>query len=296
MNDDLRALFPVRPDVRATWAPIYLEPMLGSGERLTAAIVCIGHNNTFQIQVTLRARILKCMYGDAGTKVLGLAQLVAESMVDHLALGGKVGDWVPPTKSCFLGPARTALGDSLESVIRQAARLTSSTSGADLEEIDPPDVDAHGVDVERWLHQVKASVVARAKSLESRFNGEVSIRAGAAPTRIGYLGDRIAANFDALIPGSNLSMRRARSKSRLVDLQILRDIDLLQRNSYELLLWVPQPGSPQFTQRALDAANGARLEIEEFADKHGLRVIGFTDAELAADRILSAELAGQVGL
>jgi hypothetical protein len=119
----------------------------------------------------------------------------------------------------------------------------------------------------------------------------VSIKSGASPTRIGYLGEKIAANFDALIPGTNFTSRRHRSKSRLVDLQILQDqVDVMyKRASYELILWVPPRNSPAYPPKQLEAARAALLELEEFGDKHQLRVVGLDTPDEAADRILKAE-------
>ena len=177
-----------------------------------------------------------------------------------------------------------------------AAALTASLSGRRL---DAPTTDAEEVstvapEIDRWLQQIRGSVQERARELDHRFNREVVVKAGASATRIGFLGERIAANFDLLVPGGNLSGRRHRAKSRLLDLQILKDqIDLFDRRStYELMLWIPERSAPNYSPRQLETAYAALSELEEFGDKHELRVLGMHDANQAAARIVDLEASG----
>jgi len=64
---------------------------------------------------------------------------------------------------------------------------------------------------------------------------------------------------------------------------------MLMRRSYELLLWVPPKNSIAYSERQLAGAYAALSELEEFGDKHELRVRPFENPEAAADVILAAE-------
>jgi len=286
-------IFPTAPDHRAEWAPIYLEPMHGSGERIVVAVVATDSVGAFHVELAVRPRTLRCVFGDRGELVMSLAELVQESMQEHLAMGGNLQTWTPPVRSCFLGPVRKAVGADLAGVALRGASLTASFSGKVIEDLAPPpeELSAVAPDVERWLQQIKVSVTERSQGLGSRFNAEVRVKPGASATRIGYLGDRIAANFDLLVPGPNLSTKRVRSKSRLVDLQILKDqVDLFaRRSSYELMLWVPDKSSPAYTDRQLEATHEALSELEAFGDQHELRVRPLSNAQEAAEHILALE-------
>ena len=282
--------FPEVPQSRAEWAPVYIEPMLGSGERITALIVARMDNGSSLVELSLRAKVLTCMYGDQGAKILGVAKFLKDSLDEHLAIGRQLSEWIPPAANCYVGVIRIALGGQLEDVVRRAARLTASTSGADLIEVEGDEIVAAAPEVDQWMQTIRGIVTDKSRHLGEYFNQEVSIRPGAMPTRIGYLGERIAANFDALVPGNNLSNKRNRSKARLVDLQILQDqVDLIKRSSYELMLWVPARSAPNYSEKAIASAYAALLELEEFGDKHHLRVVGLTDPQAAADRILTME-------
>lgn len=293
MTADSR-MFPPVPDIQAKWAPLYIEPMHGSGERIVVATAAVDDSGSFYVHATLSQRVLQCMYGDRAEVLDGLINLALDVLQAYLATGGSLESWVPPFRSCHLGTCRTAMGSSLEHVARSGAALTSSLTAklSDYSFEQSQESVGTGLDVDRWVQQIRERVCVQNPHLDARFNGEILVRPGASPTKIGYLGGSIAANFDMLIPGSNLSNRRFRSKSRLLDLQILKDqVDhLLPRTSYELLLWIPERDSPGFSPRQLDAAHGALSELQAFADDHSLMVRPYHRAEEAAQRILTAEL------
>lgn len=287
-------MFPAVPELRASWAPVFVEPMEGSGERITIAVVAVDGLGAFYVHPTLSLRAMNCMYGQAATVFEGVVELAIEVLQGHLATGGSLADWLPPFRTCHLGAVRKAVGSDLEHVALSGVALTSSLFGSEMAEAAKRSGDTGevGPDVDRWLQQIRDRVRAQTPHLDARFNGEVVVKPGATPTRIGYLGERIAANFDMLVPGPNLSNKRFRAKSRLVDLQILKDQKdmFARRNAYELMLWIPEKDSPGYSQRQLDTAHSALSEIEAFADEHELRVRPFHRADEAAQRILEAEV------
>ncbi|MDD0471371.1 hypothetical protein PFI49_11225, partial [Streptococcus pneumoniae] len=57
-------MFPPAPNVQAIWAPLYIEPMHGSGERIVIATAAVDGSGAFHVQATLSGRVLQCMYGD----------------------------------------------------------------------------------------------------------------------------------------------------------------------------------------------------------------------------------------
>lgn len=289
---ELRHLFPATPSVSAEWAPVYFEPLLGSGERIAVAVICRDNEGHGAARVAVRHSVLKCMYSDQAAYVLGLIELLVESFDDHLLSGGVLGDWVPPSTNCYLGPIRVAFGESLDSILAQGVRLSASlASGVEIESVTQEESGDSALQVERFIQQVKATVRQRVQDFESRFNQTVTVRQGAEPTSIGYLGERLAANFDVLVPGVSLTRKRTRAKAKLLDLQALKDqVDLVGgRNSYELLLWVPPVDSPLYSESALRRSDSVFLELQEIGDKHALRVEKMFTPEQAAQRIFTAE-------
>lgn len=289
-----RRQFPAVPSTSVDWAAVYLEPMNGSGERLCVLTVAKGHDSEWHIERTIGPKAARCMFGASSEMVMGIVSLIEESLEEHLTFGGELVEWPRPVSNCFLGPVRSAYGEALDVVTRQAARLVSSISTESLGMATKDSISEDSLpEIERWVQQIRESVRRRNDALDSYFNGEVRSSNAASPTRIGFLGDKIAANFDVLIPGSNLSNKRVRSKSRLLDLQILKDqVDLLsRRTSYELMLWLPPEESPMFTPKAIDSARSALAELQEFGDRHELRVREVSAPDEVAEVLVAAEAA-----
>lgn len=289
---EFRHLFPVAPSVHAEWAAVYFEPLMGSGERLVVAVVCRDSEGRGAAKIAFKNNVIKCMYQDQSERVMGLLHLVVESFDEHVLSGRTLKEWASPLASCFVGPVRVALGDSLESILNQGIRLTSSLAGdVEIEGNVQEDGGDSILVVERFVQQIKASVRQRVQDFESRFNRTVVVRQGAEPTAIGYLGVRLAANFDMLVPGISLTRKRTRAKAKLLDLQALKDqVDLLGgRNFYELLLWTPPNSSPMYSEADFRRSESVFLELQEIGDKHDLRVEKISSAEEAARRIFVAE-------
>lgn len=290
---DIKSMFPSTPSLQAEWAPLYIEPLHGSGERFVVAVVCCDDTGRGDAKVAVRPTVLKCMYGDQGGQVLGLADLAIESFHDHVFSGGKLGTWLPPSKNCHLGLVRIAYGESLGSILNQGIALTASLASGVSSELaaEGEEPETSSLHVDRFLQMIKATVRERVAEFESRFNQTVTVRSGAEPTSIGYLGVNLAANFDVLIPGQALTKRRTRAKAKLLDLQALKDqVDLVGgRTAYELMLWVPSTDSPMYSSVDFRRSESIFVELQEIGDKHNLRVEKLSSADDAARRIFSAE-------
>ena len=286
-------MFPPSPPVSAEWAPVYIEPLHGSGERFVVAVVCRDSEGQGAAKLAVRLQVLSCMYGDQADQVMGLCELIVESFDDHLMTRGEMNSWIAPALNCYVGPIRLAYGDSLDSILNQGIRLTASLGESVVIDLPTQDIatDNSALQVDRFIQQIKATVRQRVSDFESRFNRTVSVRPGAEPTAIGYLGNKLAANFDVLVPGSTLSRKRHRAKAKLLDLQALKDqVDLAgRRETYELMLWVPQESTPLYSEADMKRSQSVFLELEEIGDKHQLRVEKMVSPEAAAARIFVAE-------
>jgi hypothetical protein len=150
--------------------------------------------------------------------------------------------------------------------------------------------------VDEWVRQIREETVRLRENFRPRFGCNVPLSPGAPPTRVGYYGDRLAAQFGRLIPGRRLTQLHNRAKAFITDLQILRDTDrssrqasLLTRDHYELLLWTPPERSPEYTEQQHADARGALDQLIHFADQHEMRVEAMGDVQTAVRRILRQE-------
>jgi len=284
--------FPAAPSGRFVWAPVFLEPMVGSGERIAVAIAAYSSEHGGFVQRTISETTLHCMYGMQSAAIDGLIAFAVESVHEHFSTGEPLESWGAPFAGCVLGPTRTALAGSPEQAAQMGGKLIASLWKSSEFQVQELRDSRATMDTDQWMALIKAEVLGANPALETRFNREVRVKPGASATRIGYLGEKIAANFDALV-SSNMSTRRQRAKSKLMDLQALRRHDRLlnTRHSYELMLWVPPANSADYSNQQIDAARSAFLELEEFADRENLRVRDLSEPAGAAAIILQAEAA-----
>lgn len=284
--------FPMAPSGTFAWAPIFLEPMVGSGERIAFAVAAYCSEQGGFVQRTISEATLQCMYGNQSAAIGGLMAFAVESVQEHFSSGEPLENWSSPFAGCMLGPVRTALASSAEQAARMGGQLIASLWKSSPLQVQALPDPRSTMDTDQWTALIRAEVLGSNPALEARFNHEVRVKHGASPTRIGYLGERIAANFDALV-ASNMTIRRQRAKSKLMDLQALRQHDRLlnTRHSYELMLWVPPANSSDYSLHQIDVARSVFLELEEFADRENLRVRDFNDPSRAAAIILHAEAA-----
>lgn len=112
--------FPQLPTYQARWAPIYWEPIMGSGERLTAIIGATGDDGATNVIQSIRSDTLPCMYGAQARNVQGLLDLVLKSFQNHLATYRQFSGWKPPLGGFYLGPIYEARSNTLQGVFRQA--------------------------------------------------------------------------------------------------------------------------------------------------------------------------------
>lgn len=289
------AMLPLRPkaaELSAQWLPIYLDPMPGSGERITIAVAA-WHPGEHAIVRTLSPQVARCMYGNDAASVLGATDLVCESLRAHLNAGADVAAWQSPLRDAvFLGTPSTGYADSVVQVAEAGRALTSSLRDPVLELAHDAPQESDDDAGDEWERQIRDETVHQRAAFAPRFTQKVALRSGAPPTRFGYLGDRLAAQFGRLVPGRGLTNHRNRAKAYITDLQILRDrerADIIARPHYELMLWLPPDDSPAYSATQRDEARGAFAELETFGDAHELRVAALADSRSAVQRILRAE-------
>lgn len=117
--------FPALPEYSADAAHIMWEPVMGSGERITAA-VALRSDKDVRVVSLLSPEILAVLYRDKGANAASLIGMIADSIKSHLKRGGNISEWVSPLSGFFAVNPREYLGQSPEDVIDQVAGLHSS--------------------------------------------------------------------------------------------------------------------------------------------------------------------------
>lgn len=284
----------------ADWAPIYLELMVGSGERICIGVVAADANDVIVSKVSGVER-LACVYGEQIDGLVFASELAIRATRVKVAQDGihSLPTWMGVMDGLVIGPIRKGAGTSLDDVAQsgllQSASLHFSPEQQirDVEEDVPSSFDSSCARLENLIRD---TVVAARPDLLPAFGRVIRTSEHARPTKIGFVGRRLAANFSILIPG-RVKSHVDLAKAKLWDLTQLRvglNADLFNFSSdleYELLLYRTHPEDPAYNNRQLMAIKAAVLELEEEADKASIRCRPLDSPSKIADVVLSKEAA-----
>jgi len=285
--------FPPLPPLSVTGAPLYLEPIMGSGERLCIACAARGADDTWQVAPILDEAKARCLVGDQAASLLGFMRLGLESLSRHLAENGAWETWRAPVSGMMLGTISEGRADNLLQMLRMVAGnhafLASMADFGAETEMTHRDTD----DTDPWPAQVREAVIARHPPLSGWFGRRVRMVSQGAETRFDYLGPHLAAQLGRLIPGPGISGQVRTAKAKLWDLEALRDgaADLLRPSAYELLLYHPRDDDPAHSRHAIERLHEALSDLEAAGDRQQLRVRPVHTAAEAAEHIALAEAA-----
>ncbi len=289
--------FPKMPTLQATWAPVYLEPIMHSGERITVGIAAVAANGETIVVPSLSEKQLTCIFGEReAASLFNIVQLALDSLSEGLKESPSLAAWKAPFSGLVLGEHRQTMGDTLPSVIQMAMRLSASFSAMswNLEQMPTADsIAAHALDDDRWPRQVHDAVFHRNPDFEGHFNRSVAVIQGARPAKFDFFGRRYVANLGKLIPTSKrLSTLQANAKARLWDLAQLREAPGTENiSAFELILWRPSAQDPAYTEKEIRALGDAILELTEEAKREDLITVPVLSAAEASDRIILMEAA-----
>lgn len=281
--------FPPEPSVRALWAPIRLEPIAHSGERITIGVVAVPEQGAPAVASALQPDAVKCVFGAQAEQFLAVVGLVLDDLRAHLRTGADLAQWLPPVHGASLDTAQPGAGDNIADIIRQGLRRTACFSAllaASSDELEPEEDQ-----VDRWPILVRRAVEARAPQLAGNFKKQVRLRDQARPTEIDYYSPRAAIGLGKLRPFCLAGDVRW-AKAKLMDLENLRGRQgMFPAEHHQILLYRPHDDDASFTVRQMTALAAAVIELESYADDHQIRVDPVYDAEQACNRILRLERA-----
>ncbi|TLY38875.1 MAG: hypothetical protein E6K58_14245 [Nitrospirae bacterium] len=286
--------FPKVPDLRATWVPIYIEPIMNSGERLTIGVAAITGKGEALVLPTLREKELRCVFGDQAMSLLETAELALQTLRDHLGKTHSLDGWESPVSGVVVGQSHLGAGKDLEAILSMAMRLTASfykeVSPVDLAVVAETTAAMRAPDEdEQWRREIRELVHRKAPILVRHFGHEKGILPGGGgrPPKFDYFGSLYVANFGR-IKLEKIDEGFDNAKIKLWDLDVLKaDSMTTGITQYELVLWQPRlnGGSPRKVKLLRETI--AELQIE--ADKREMKTVPVFDAREASDRIITME-------
>jgi len=221
----------LRPDLSysGSWMAVQIEPLPGSGERLTCCVAAIGKDERFLVRPVISTRVARCMYGEEGVRLAELVELISESLQRHLDECHTLHGW----RSSFLHvrptPVVKTKDRDLDGILKQAILQTASLGSLKREE----DEESRQT---RFQTAVRKSLVALNKDYKRYVNKSIGLTRAARPKRYGFVLGSYFANYTAI---SASSQSYDTAMARLIDLQDLRLDHFTEADRIELILAPP---------------------------------------------------------
>lgn len=264
-------VFPQSPPVFAEWQPVFLEPIVNSGERITILIIVKDADGKFHINRTIDEVLLKSLYTNKSNQINGLIEYLANII-------SKSPNWEIPFEGIYPGEWYKAADFSLEGILKQALSLTSSLStyANHLEETLKPSIRNNN----RWLEDVRDLVVNSNPALATNFDREVAVA-----KNISY---KYSFKYKSFV--ANLldfkGINNQKSQTSILQMQLLSNNTLVK--SKELILQMPT----KFDLEAMSLQKKENLNekiiiFSELLSSHNVDLIKVETAEEASAKLLA---------
>jgi hypothetical protein len=287
---------PRRSTHEGRWLPLYLEPLIGSGERICIGVAASDGKAVEVVGVPKLDR-LASVYGRANSSLQWAAELALQEVsfaakeagIDSLANAKAAVDGIS------FGQIRHGAGSDLGDLARGALRQASALAALDEWNETQPVFNASEHNQPAVVAAVKKIVATHRPDLRDFFNRQFSLRQAARPLQLGFVGKRLAANFTQLsaMSPSGLAGQVDRAKARLLDLESLRDgkaVDTLPLSRKKLAyeLYVIRPALPK-SSPARQLLREAEAALESQADEFRIQWRPFESPNQMARMLILSE-------
>lgn len=274
------------PTFEATWWPLQMETIPGSGELITIAILARAAGGQAKVRQTIAPAILTTLFGPAcgkgmqmmvGTTVLSLQKQLDEGVTfEKLEL---------PFGGFAFAHARDGVARDFSEVFDIAVRL-SAAFGVSAFGTQQEVPDASKRAFEDWADKVRLDLLAAEMNkpfVLEEFN--VRVKLARKHVKFGFLRSGYAANFAVLRPGQTSGDSRS-LKVKVFDLEALRRDQILPIDQAEVLLGSPpESAMTAFSNRELETFHASLAFIVDEAKARNVGLVRCGSPAEAADHI-----------
>lgn len=281
----LNRLFPAPHTYGGVWQSIYLEPIVGSGERLSIAVVACGNDGQFQVVQSLRNEVIEGIYGEKAEQFQGIIDWVIQSIHKHLSAKNTLDSWIAPIEGVHSGVIRATSASSLTGILKQAIMQSASFGTLALEaEHDDAESEYHKKSQQHWSAQITELVKMQNPTYASYFKKKVRILNSNTLTSYDFLDNSHAFNFGLLKATQNLNTLKA----KLLDLGMLKKSPFTTGiQCFELIVGSSPLDDPTLTEREIEKQENSLAYLIEAAASEEVSVHRVFSSQEAADRLLS---------
>ena len=282
--------FPSVPPFKGAWQAIYLEPIVGSGERFCVAIAAKGDTGEYKVIQSINPGSLDCMYGNNSLNIKNMINWIIESVDKELNDSDSLDFWDRPFGGVSIGPKVNGRAQDIDGLLNQAIKFSSSLSADsmwDLQLMDLKAAKGGASEIEKWSKQVKDVVVNKNINLISCFNQKVSLRDSAyIKAHYGFINDKYASSFGLLLP-NRMAASIKEIKLKLFDIELLKQIDcLFEPEKKDLIIGRPRESDPTVSDQSQEKIRENFKMLEEMAANDGIGIVGVYSPEEAGQHIL----------
>lgn len=286
--DQLLQTLPSLPSHSGKWVSVYLEPMLGSGERLTIIVAAVTSDREILVKPAIRKEVVEAMYGLRSSSFNNMVDLISNSLKSHLNNGGDFTEWQPPLSGITIGTPRDAVSSTITGILRQAVSLSSSLSSLLDENTDVDGKVKKSRERDRWSTQLIDAVLRVDAKRECYFNRQFTYSDGHRPAKIFYLSDTAAINTGKLLP-SNLNEFVKDGKAKISDLSMIKKHgNLFHHENHQMLVFRPTDDNPAYSEKNIRSIQSAYLALEDLANTYEVAITPVHSVEQAARIILQS--------
>jgi hypothetical protein len=220
-----------QPTIRALYAPVYWEPLPGSGERICAIVLISPEEDSPRLMspgahVVVNSRRLKAMLGaERGESALGILNQTAQFMARTLYVGGALETCTAPFKNFSTGSVRKARGFTAEQILDTAVHSVAAFGSTEDLLDDLVDTSNHSTASTReFLQRVQTAFAPADDVRRKRFLRSVETSAG--EVTIDYVHDQFLVQFASAPVTSRQAqnMRREAESKMLETLTVQRSV------------------------------------------------------------------------
>lgn len=234
--------FPNLPSYSAKWHSLQIEPILGSGERLSIGVAIKGNDGAVNVFKSINKKILKCLCIDTNIaeNLFSMIDISIASAEHHLINRVSLDDWNSPVTNIFIGKSVDALGKDINDILFQSLNLTSIIGSS---EQAAREKSEKIIDLRSWKNSVKEKTIEKAPALKKCFEADITLPGGILGAKVGFLLNDFAIDF-GIVKGSNETPQYLRQlhflQGKLWQLDQLRSSNannpILKVNQVELII------------------------------------------------------------
>lgn len=262
--------FPDAPAYRAQWKPVYFEPILNSGERITILIV-VKNGSDFSYYETLHENVIDNLYGARSLPFRNLIKYIKSQIIKN---NGELKNCI---EGIYDGDWSNASSADLRGIARQGLKRSASLGELAIKELFSEELQEQDSAELNWGNKIKQEFLKNHPAYEKAFNYSVAVSKNV-KIKCGFYSTRYAAKFNVCTVKTI-----SRVKTSLVDLQILEGHG--QSNRLDLILLVPNPDGVLVTKKMRDKMDEHIALLKEQCSGSSIEIVSCRGEKQGADRI-----------